>query len=186
LTSRWVDPFFKSYGVGFMRADNFRYEVKAEQVITSKIKLTTLFRKEQDNLLSMYNYTTNLTTIGANLSIKISRNLTVRAGYNPVLQAVTTKDNSYSLNNRNNISNFVVTYNPHLKKINTSFNALYSYYNLTSAIQTNVFESINVNNTTMLKSGFRFLSSATWFHSSVLDTNGNNTLLIVEEVGYSF
>jgi hypothetical protein len=186
LTSRWVDPFFKSYGVGFMRADNFRYEIKAEQIITSKIKLTTLFRKEQDNLLSLYNYNTSLTTIGANLSIKISRNLTVRAGYNPVLQSVTTKDNTYSLNNRNNISNFVITYNPHLKKINTSFNALYSYYNLTSAIQTNVFESINVNNTTLLKSGFRLLSSATWFHSSVLDTNGNNTLLIAEELGYSF
>ena len=186
LSSRWVDPFFNSYGVGFMRADNFRYEFKVEQPINSKIKLTMLFRKEQDNLLSFYNYTTNLTTIGANLSVKLNRCLTVRVGYNPVLQTVSTKDNSYSLNNHNNISNLVLTYNPHIKGFSTTFNALYSYYNLTNAIQTNVFESGNLNNTTQLKSGFRFISSATWFHSSVIDTNGNNTLLIVEEVGYSF
>jgi hypothetical protein len=186
LSSRWVDPFFNSYGVGFMRADNFRYEFKVEQPITAKIKLTALFRKEQDNLLSFYNYSTNLTTIGANLSVKLNRCLTVRVGYNPVLQTVSTKDNSYSLNNHNNISNLVLTYNPHMKGFSTAFNALYSYYNLTNAIQTNVFESVNLNNTTQIKSGFRLISSATWFHSSVIDTNGNNTMLIVEEVGYSF
>jgi len=186
LTTRWVDPFFKSYGVGFMRDDNFRYEIKAEQTLTSKIKLTTFFRKEQDNLLSYYNYTTNLTTIGANLSVKINRNFSVRVGYNPVLQTVVTKDNSYSLNNHNNISNLVLIFNPHLKKFSSTFNALYSYYNLSNVLQTNEFQSVNVSNTTQFKSGFRFISSATWFHSSVIDTNGNNTLLIVEEVGYSF
>jgi len=186
LTGRYVDPFFTSYGIGFMRSDNFRYEVKAEQTITKKIKLTTLFRKEQDNLLSLYNYTTRLTTIGANLSIKLSRVLTIRAGYSPVLQTVDTKDGSYSLNNHNNISNFIVTYSPRLKKVMTSFNALYCYYNLSSIIQTNVFQNINVNNTLQGKnSPLRFTTSANWFYRNGVDTTGNNTLMLVEEVSYN-
>jgi hypothetical protein len=185
LTTRYVDPFFQSYGVGFMRPDNFRYEIKAEQTITQKIRLTCFFRKEQDNLLSLYNYNTNLTTIGANLNIKLSRWLTIRAGYSPVLQTVTTKDNSYNLSNSNNISTLVATVTPHSKKIKTSFNALYSYYNLSNVAQKTEFQSMSVNNTTMLKSGFRLLSSASWFHSSIVDTSGNNTTLIVEELSYT-
>jgi hypothetical protein len=186
LTTRWIDPFFKSYGIGFMRPDNFRYEFKAEQVISPRIKLTGLFRKEQDNLLALYNYTTNLTTIGATISYKLNRYLNLKAGYNPVLQIVATKDQQYSLNNHNNISNFILTFNPHLRKISSSFNALYSYYNLSNTLQHNEFQSVNLNNTTQLRSPLRFNTSVSWFHSSVVDTNGNNTLLITEEIGYTF
>jgi len=186
LTGRYVDPFFTSYGIGFMRSDNFRYELKAEQTLTKKIKLTTLLRKEQDNLLSLYNYTTRLTTIGANISIKLNRTLTLRAGYSPVLQTVDTKDGSYSLNNHNNISNFILTYTPRMKKLMTSFNALYSYYNLSTLTQTNLFQNVNVNNTLQGKgSPLRFTTSANWFYRSGADTAGNNTLMITEDISYT-
>ncbi|MDQ3048655.1 MAG: hypothetical protein M3R27_13990 [Bacteroidota bacterium] len=60
FSSRLVDPYFRSFGVGFMRSDNFRYEIKLDQYINKKIRYTVAFRREEDNLLRLYDYKNTL------------------------------------------------------------------------------------------------------------------------------
>jgi hypothetical protein len=185
-TGRWVDPFFKSYGVGFMRSDNFRCEIKTEQPIGKKVKVTGFYRRDEDNLLSIYNYKTSLQTIGANISIKIKRSLSLRLGFNPVIQHVNTKDNTYRARNLNSISNVLLTYNPSVKHASTLFNFMYNYYHLTTGEQTNTFENITVSNLTQFKTSFRNNFTAGWFRTNADDSLHNKTWLFTDELGYTF
>jgi hypothetical protein len=185
ITGRWVDPFFKSFGVGFMRSDNVRGEIKLEQAIGKKFKVSGFYRRDEDNLLSIYNYKTVLQTIGANLTVKIKRSLTVRLGYNPVLLNVDTKDKSYTAHNTNNISNVLVTYVPSLRRGNVLFNLMYNYYYLTTGEQNTTFQNITFSNLTQFKKSFKNNITAGWFSSSG-DSLNNRTWLITDELGYTF
>ncbi|MEW6773880.1 MAG: hypothetical protein AB1304_07765 [Bacteroidota bacterium] len=42
---RLIDPFFKSYGLGFIRSDNIRYELKLEQKVGKRIDWISSFKK---------------------------------------------------------------------------------------------------------------------------------------------
>ena len=188
LTGRWIDPFFKSYGVGFMRPDNLRYEVKVEQPIGNKVKLTAFYRNDEDNILNLYNYKNVLRTIGTNVSIKLKKSLSLRLGFNPVIQTVTTTDNSYSAHNMNSISSAVLSYNPTLRHGSSMFNLMFNNYVLTTGGQTSNFETVTITNLTQFKNGFRNNFTAGWFrtNSSADSTiKNNNTWLISDELGYT-
>lgn len=185
LTGRLVDPFFMSYGVGFLRPDNTRYEAKAEQQVSKKIKIAARYRREQDNLLSLYNINTTLQTIGTDVSMRISRHLFVRAGYNPVLQRVESNDNTIAFSNRNNISNVVLTWNPKSKRVQASINALYSYYNLDDGSGNNIYHNAGITNTVRFKSPFTNLVTINWFNAKATGVPGGNTVLATEELGYT-
>lgn len=129
-TGRMVYPYFRSYGVGFMRSDNLRYEVKVQQQLGKKVKLQLFYRSEEDNLLNLYNYQTYIKMYGANITWRISRNWMARAGYSPVIQAVKTNDNSYHFKNNNNITHALLSYTKNSKNLKTNISALYNYYYL--------------------------------------------------------
>jgi hypothetical protein len=185
FTGRRIDPFFTSYGVGYMRPDNLRYEIKAEQELSGKLKFTLSYRKEEDNLLSLYAVTNSLQTIGAKITWKISKHLTLRAGYNPVIQKVSSTDESVHFTNVNNISNAMLTWTPKFKPFNTVFNALYSYYNLSGQTAPLQFQNVNINNVSMFGSAFKNTVSYSLFYSSSPDTISGNTVLYVDEMSYS-
>ena len=50
---RWVDPFFNSFGIGFIRSDNMRYEAKLDQPLGKLLRYTVAIRYEEDNLLKL-------------------------------------------------------------------------------------------------------------------------------------
>lgn len=185
LTGRMIDPFFKSYGAGFMRSDNLRYEFKIEQVINDKIKFTGFYRKDRDNLLNVFLYTTSLQTIGTNLSIKINRRLTARVMYSPVIQNISSKDNSYSLNKLNNISTGVLSYTPRFNKVVSSFVALYSYYQLSDGLKGRIFQNMSLNNTTIFNSFIRTNLGTSWFMSNSTDSLNSSTAMVNAELAVS-
>lgn len=180
---RVVDPYFTSFGVYFIRKDNLRYEFKLEQNFTSKIKLSLSYRKDQNNLLHLFNYYNTIQTIGSGLTYKINRQLTVRAIYNPILQKVTDNE-SYLQITKNNISNFILTFSPRSKNITSSLNAIYSYYHLTLPTTTNIFKNASLNYSLQAKNSFRNNFSVSWFSTNNTDTLGNNTFLIAEDCGF--
>jgi hypothetical protein len=184
VTGRWVDSFFKSFGVSSIRSDNFRCELKGEQQLGKKIKFSGFYRRDEDNLLSIYNYKTILQTIGANLSIKIRRSLTLRFGYNPVIQKVDTRDNTYDHHNVNTIANVLVSYFPMLKKGSTLFSGMYNYYYLTTAETNSEFQNITFSNLTQFKKFFKNNFTAGWFSCSG-DSMFNRTWLITDELGFT-
>ncbi len=186
LMGRLVDPFFKSYGVGFMRSDNLRYEFKIEQEITNKIKFTAFYRKDRDNLLNTSLYTTNLQTMGANLFIKVNKRFMIRAAYTPVVQNIASKDSmKYNKQYLNNISNLVLTYSPRFIKINSFFNAMYSYYQFAgTGGKNNNFQNYNLSNTTIFSPSFKMNIAANGFFNNSSDSLNSNTLMASGNITY--
>ena len=185
-TGKIVDPFFNSYGVGFMRSDNIRYELKVDQAITYKIKFTGSYRKDRDNILNTFSYTTDLQTIGATLTMKLSKRLTAKASFMPVIQNITSKDSSSQNSHHvNNISNAVITYAPKTKKINNFFTAMYSYYQLTgtNGKGTN-FQNYNVNSTTIFNQHIKANFAFNYFLNNDSDSLNSSTSLASGDVSY--
>ena len=182
ITTRWVDPYFKSFGIGFMRSDNFRYEIKAEQVITSKIKYTIAYRKEEDNLLKLYDYKNTLQSINNSLNLKLSRQLNVRLIYTPLFRELTTP--SAIIKDRNTISTVVLSYTPRPKKVVAQFNVLYSKYIISSDSSNINFENLTYTHQFLFKTGFKTDLNVSWFKNNLKDTLGNDTYLAVLGVGY--
>jgi len=184
LTTRLIQPFFNSFGVGFMSSDDFRYELKAEQTLSSKLKLTVSYKKDQDNLLALFAYKTTLYTLGTNLTAKLNRYFTLRVAYNPVVQDITSQDNTYHASNKNNISNAIVSYTPKVKNFNSTFNLAYSYYNLSSDSVHNVMQSVIINNVSQFKNSFQNTCAISWFYTNHTDSINSNTLLLSDNVSY--
>ncbi len=183
FTTRWVDPFFKSFGLSFLRSDNLRYEVKAEQPITKKIKYTVAYRREEDNLLKLYDYKNTLQSINNSLNIKLTKTINIRLMYAPLFRTLRSRDSI--IKNTNNISTVVVSYFPRAKKVNTQFNALYSRYIISGDSSNINFENFTYTHQLLFNSGFKTDFNVSWFKNNLNDTLGNDTYLAVVDVGYT-
>jgi hypothetical protein len=186
-TGRIIDPFFNSYGVGFIRSDNIRYELKVDQEITNKIKLSGFYRKDRDNLLNTFSYTTQLQTMGATLSMKLSKSLMVKASYMPVIQNIDSKDSGQKvIHHVNNISNVVITYIPKIGHVTSLFTGTYSYYDLSgNGAKSNNFQNYMISNSTTLNSHFRNDLAVNYFQNNDNDSLNSNTFLFTDNLSYT-
>lgn len=181
---RIVDPFFKSYGLGFLRSDNIRYECKLDQFISKRIRYVGSFRYEEDNLLNVLNYKNKFYSIGNTLSIKLNRRLMLRGTYTPIYRNILGQGYNNVINNH--IATGVVTFNPRIKKGYSQMNFIYNYY-LIETDSTNIdFQNFAFSNQLNFNSGFRTGASFTWFKNTETDSINNNVLLTVIDIGYQF
>jgi hypothetical protein len=181
-TARWIDPYFKSFGLGFLRSDNFRYELKAEQSITRKVKYTVSFRKEEDNLLQLYNYKNILYSINNSLNLRLTRKLNIRLIYVPLFRKLRLDD--HVITDRNQIATAVVSWLHKGRKATAQFNALYSRYMINADSNTVNFENLTYTQQFVFKSGFKTDLNVSWFKNNISDTLGNDTYLGFLEIGY--
>lgn len=184
FTTRWVDPYFKSFGVGFLRSDNLRYEVKADQIITKKIRYTVAYRREEDNILRLFNYTNNLQSINNSLSIKLSRQINIRLNYVPLFREL--KSSEITVKDKNQIATVMFSYTPRPRKASAMFNALYSKYIISGDTAAINFENIAYSHMLQWKSGFKTGLNVSWFKNSLKDSLNNDTYLGVLDAGYGF
>jgi hypothetical protein len=182
VIARWIDPYFKSMGLGFLRSDNFRYELKAEQSITKKIKYTLSFRKEEDNLLQLYNYKNILYSINNSLNIKITRKLNIRLIYIPLFRKLRYDDRV--ITDRNQIATGVISWLHKAKKFTAQFNSLYSIYQVTGDSSNINFQNLAYTQQFIFKTGFKSDLNVTWFKNNLSDTLGNDTYLGLLEFGF--
>lgn len=183
FTVRWVDPYFKSFGLGFLRSDNLRYEIKAEQPVTKKIKYTIAYRREEDNLLKLYDYKNVLQSISNTLSLKFSRYLNVRLIYAPLFRELRT--DAYTISSTNYISTGIVSFIPKTKKVSAEFDLMYSRYIISGDSTKINFENMAYNQQFSFKSGFKTDLNISWFKNNMADTLGNDTYLAVADIGYA-
>ena len=183
LTGRYVDPYFKSFGVAFLRSDNMRYELKADQTITRNIKYSVAYRKEEDNLLGLLNYKNTFTTITNSLSVRFKKGITLRLNYAPLLR--TLKNGNETIKDYNSISTAVLSYVPKMKDVQANYNMLYSKYRITSDSGNIHFDNLTYSHQFQFKSGFKTGMNASWFENISKDTLNNNTYLGVVDMGYT-
>jgi hypothetical protein len=182
FTTRWIDPYFKSFGTGFMRSDNLRYEIKADQPLGKKVKYTVAYRREEDNLLKLYNYKNTLQSISNMLNLKLNRQINIRLIYTPLFREL--KSERLIIKDRNDISTVIVSYTPRPKKIISQFNGLYSRYIITGDSADINFENITYSHQLQARSGFKTGLNVSWFRNNLSDTLGNDMYLSVADIGY--
>lgn len=184
FTFRLVDPFFKSYGVGFMRSDNIRYEFKSEQsLFKTKIKLGGFVRYEQDNFLKLLNYTNVIRTIGINTTIRIKKNVNLKVDYSPLVQ--TTRFDNITIDRNSSITNLIITLLPGNNKIKSSLSLMGSFFNLKSETGTSKFYTTNISLLTNISKRISNNFYAGWFYSLNKDTLQNtigNSYIINDEI----
>jgi len=183
FTTRWIDPYFKSFGLGFLRSDNLRFEIKAEQPVSSRIRYTIAYRREEDNLLKLYDYKNTFYSISNSLNLKLTRQFNLRLMYAPLFR--TLKSGSDVIKDRNTISTVVLTWMPKSKKVNSQFNALYSRYMISGDSTSINFENFSYSNQFFFRSGFKTDMNISWFKNNLSDTTGNDTYLGVAGIGYT-
>lgn len=181
---RWVDPFFKSFGVGFIRSDNMRYEIKLDQPLSKKLKYTGMFRYEEDNLLRLMSYKNHFYSFSNTITYRIKRGLMVRVGYTPLFRTLTTEGSS--ITNKNSITNCILTYMPRTRKVNMQFNALYNYYLVNTDTSQLNFQNVAYYHQIQFKNGFKTGFNGSWFRNSLQDSTNNNVILSMLDMGYDF
>jgi hypothetical protein len=177
FTGRLVDPFFKSYGIGFIRSDNLRLEGKIEQQLSHRIKLSGFYRRDEDNLLRSRLATSLLQTVGINAFVRVNRRLTARAIYSPVIQRIASADSLNSpQKNINNISTAVVNYTPRLRRATSVFTLLGNYYQLSTGANEN-YQSYSLTNSTTVGK-FRSETSGSYFFNNIGDSLNSTVMLV--------
>lgn len=181
---RWVDPFFNSFGIGFIRSDNMRYEVKLDQPLTKSLRYTAMARYEEDNLLKLLNYKNTFYSINNTVSYKIKRGLMLRAGYTPLIR--TLNGEGYHSINKNAIITGILTYMPKLRTTQMQFNLSYNYYHVNTDSTPVNFQNFSYYHQFTFKSGFKTGLNVSWFKNNLNDTSGNTIFLGVLDFGYQF
>lgn len=183
FTFRLIDPFFKSYGTGFIRSDNMRFEVKLDQPITKKIKYTGAFRYEEDNILKLMNYKNQFYSFNNTLSLKIKRSFMIRASYTPLFRDLNSDNITYRT--KNSITTGVLTFAPR-SKANIQFNILYNYYLVNTDSSAINFQNLAYSHQFIFKKGFKTGLNLSWYKNSLRDSLNNNVILGVLDLGYQF
>ena len=142
---RLIDPFFRSFGVGFIRSDNIRYQLKLDQKISKKFKVGAFVRKENDNVLGIYDYQNHLLSYGFNSTWRPTKRWMFKLDYRPIVHQVESSFDSLAFQNNNWIVNSVVSYNNRVDDTYFFATGIYSYYRLYNGESNNSYENINAS-----------------------------------------
>jgi len=163
---RLIDPFYRSFGVGFIRSDNVRYQVKLKQKITKRLNIGGLIRREEDNLLKIYDFNNTLFSYGANLTYRPTRHWMIKVDFRPISQNVTSSIDTLNTSINNWIINGVVNYNKRIKDTYLNFSNIYSHYQLFNGEDNNSYINYNSNLTLTLKNGISETFSFNYFNTT--------------------
>ncbi len=166
LTYRIIDPFFKSFGVGFLRNDNIRYEAKLKQKLSKKLTVGGFIRREEDNLLNMYAYKNLLIGYGVDATFRLTKKITLKADYRPVVQRIMFKDEGIDITNHNQILNLIATHNNRIKNTTLNVTGVYSLYNLQNDSVVGVYHNYNISSTIGYKDKWEEMFSYNRFQSN--------------------
>ncbi len=142
---RLIDPFYKSYGVQFIRNDRVRYETKVKQKIGKKVTIGAFARRENDNLLGIHPNKNVFLSYGTDVSYRPTKHWLLKADYRPFVQQVNSIADTGSINNKSYIVNTVTSYNNRIKNTYITLTGVYSYYYLVAVAGGEIFRNFNFN-----------------------------------------
>lgn len=187
LGYRMVDPFFRSYGAGFLRNDNIRYEAKLEQVCSTKLKLTASYRRDENNILKNDPYKSTLQTLTLGARVKLlNKRMDLVLNYTPIVQTISNVSDHGHIDNKSDMKSVVLTYSPKLKRFACTVTALYNQYSLYDSLKLKNLETMSLSLTSSFKNRLRLNISSSYFSTNVKDTMATpNTVISSLEVSYT-
>ena len=179
MSVRWLDPYFKSYGIGFLKSDNLRYELKVDQRLSKRVNVNCLYRKSEDNLLNLFDYKNKLNTIGAGVNVKWSRRLTTKVNYNMIIQSMDlNNENSYHSNSY--ISTYILNYQ--IPKAKTLITGIFNDYKIADANSINRFQNVLISSTTDIGKKIKNSLTINMLNSNMKDSLTGNSTMISNDV----
>lgn len=184
IMMRQVEPFFKSFGVGFMRSDIRRYEGRVEQPLGSKIKVGFNYRHDQDNLKNLHSISTTLDNYNYYVRFKIfKKRVDLNLNYSEIVQGI--KDGYINQNRilRSNIKTIVCSYTPRLRKLISTNTVIYNLYDLSDGTKHDNLENIAFNSFNSFRK-FQLNLTSSYNRSTITDSlNFTNALNSGVEIG---
>ncbi len=174
---RLIETYFNNYGLGFIRSDNLRYSFKTDHQLHKSLKLSFRYKKEQDNLLQMFDYNNILTSAGAQIKLQPIKRLCLTIGYFPVIHELKTISTNSSMLNKNYIGNAVLSYILNNKKMNQVFVGSANTYLLTSDSTTGSYQTFQLSHDLSFNNGVRLTNATQYFIVNNQDGETQNTLL---------
>lgn len=182
-TVRWVDPYFKSHGVGFMRTDNLRYQLRVNQSLGKKWKVGGFVSREEDNLLKLYDYTTTLFSYGVSTQFRPIRSLSLRADFRPMALTVDQEGQPLEAANRNWISTLAATWFVRKEQHTLLITGLYTRYQLQDQGGDYHYENAQISAAQTYGEHLKLDGSYSYFHTN--DTVGfRNTHLLQNDFSF--
>jgi hypothetical protein len=171
----WIGPNYRSAGSPFLRSDLIQTNAKLSLAKFQRLLPSVTYNNQRNNVLNWYNYQTNIHSLGADLTTKLSKKWNVRMGYSPSL--IEQRQDSLFTMSSNQMFNGSLSYTNTWKEATlqiignaarslsliqnaVSENTQYSFMCLFNRSQWRVSGMLTYSNLTMPNSSsFEFLSS---------------------------
>ncbi|MCU0359439.1 MAG: hypothetical protein MUF75_01780 [Bacteroidia bacterium] len=183
--AKGVDPGFKSYGIGFMRADLLRLEGKLEQPLHSRIRVGIICRLDEDNIRNLYSYKTKLRNLSYTLKTKlIPKILDLSIHYSQITQNSTLQYTNVENKIRTDIASFILNLTPRFRKLISVNTILFNHYILRNNAVNNSLNNFSFSSFNQVKK-WKINMMNSFNQSSINDsTSFSNAINNVLDVGY--
>lgn len=186
LSSRYIMPHFKSFGVGFMRPDNYRIEAKLKHTFNKHIRAGIIYRYERDNLDNLFEHTNHFTRFGGELVLKPLKRLVLSNSYLPLNYLIFDREKNIVFRNENNMYSSTITYNHNVfKKSIHTLTLSYNNLKITSDSLNLQYENLVFVSDLVLNKNVENIFSSTGIFSNSIDTLASNVLLLKNEIKYT-
>ncbi|HLP11683.1 MAG TPA: hypothetical protein VK177_07080 [Flavobacteriales bacterium] len=177
VMAKHLQPYYRSFGMGFVNNDCLRLNAKVNHRISQKMNIGAFVKNDLDNLYNLVAVTNNILNFGLNTQYRITRGLNLRLTYNPIVQKINYLEQPQQLHFKSYLYNGSLSYTKRLKKnsFQSSLNVNYFKINTINST-TNEFQNINFSNTfTCSQFSFNFTSS--YFSTNIIDSVAKNNLM---------
>lgn len=171
-----VDPFYKSFGVGFMQSDNITVRGKLTQQLSKKVKVQGSFRVREDDLLGYNGIKNNLTSYTIGGSYKPVRGFLIKINYNPFeLKSVSEEQVLY--HTKNEIFNLISSYTKRKGKKTTTITGMWMHYQLDRGVYISSMDNFTLSWNQSVTKNFRLTMSGSGFSGGTAVSRSQEVLL---------
>ncbi len=172
-----LQPYYRSFGMGFTNGDFLRLNVRLDQKITKKISVGAFVKNDIDNLYNLVSFTNNILNYGFTSGIRIGRSLNIRATYNPIIQRIADTENGIDRRFNNYLYYGSISYNKRINKVNFQSVMSYNYFEINDITGTqNAFQNLVWSNSLMAKKLTVTLTS-NYFSTNIIDSLDKNNFM---------
>lgn len=184
---RTIEPYFKSFGLGFIRSDIVRYETKLEQPLGKKLKLGINYRRDEDNMKNLHDYKTILENYTYLAKIKLfRRKMDIAINYSEIFQKTDNRFTNENIKVKTTIKTGIISYLIKVRRLLSTNTLLSSFYTIQDARKTNSFNTHSFNSNNQYRKWI-LNSLNSYNHSTITDSlNFTNAINNVLEGGYQF
>ncbi len=174
LLCRAIEPNFKSYGIGFLRSDVLRYDLKFEQPVYKLMKVAFNYRRDENNIRNRLQTKTLLRTFNYLVKAKLfHKKADLILNYVEIFHDLALLESREQIRTKSTIKTLVLTNTSKVKRVISTNNLIINNYLIKDPEQASTFNSCSLNSINQWKKWQFGISSA--FSNGRLKDSANYT-----------